>query len=159
MMAQWELAQVNIARLIEPMDSERLADFVANLDPVNASADEAPGFIWRLQTEDGDATSITAFEWDVRDTAGVIVNLSTWETVEALKEFMYSGQHVEMMKRRFEWFHKIAEATTALWWVPAGHIPTTDEAEQKVLQLRELGPTASAFSLRHLFNPAGEPLS
>ena len=157
-MDKWELAQVNIARLIEPLDSDRIADFVANLDPVNAEADQAPGFIWRLQTEDGDATSISAFEWDVHDTAGVIVNLSKWESIEALKDFMYSGKHVEMMKRRFEWFHKVAEATTALWWVPTGHIPTTDEAEEKVQHLREHGPTPEAFSLRKLFDASGQQL-
>lgn len=158
-MSQWELAQVNIARLIEPLDSERIADFIANLDPVNADADEAPGFIWRLKTEEGDATSIQAFEWDVLDTAGVIVNLSKWESIDALKAFMYQGMHVEMMKRRFEWFHKVAEATTALWWVPAGHIPSTDEAEQKVQELRKLGPTPSAFNLRTVFSPTGEQIS
>ena len=158
-MNQWDLAQVNIARLLEPIDSERLAEFVANLDPVNASADAAPGFIWRLKNEEGDATSIKAFEWDVLDTAGVIVNLSTWESIEDLKTFMYQGAHVEMMKRRFEWFHKVAEATTALWWVPAGHIPSTDEAEQKVQELRKLGPTPSAFNLRTTFSPSGEHIS
>lgn len=158
-MSQWELAQVNIARLIEPLDSERIADFIANLDPVNADADVAPGFIWRLKTEEGDATSIQAFEWDVLDTAGVIVNLSKWESIDALKTFMYQGKHVEMMKRRFEWFHKVAEATTALWWVPAGHIPSTDEAEQKVQQLRNLGSTPSAFNLRTMFSPTGEEIS
>jgi hypothetical protein len=157
-MNKWELAQVNIARLIEPLESDRLEDFVANLDPVNSDADKAPGFIWRLQTEGGDATSIQAFEWDVHDTAGVIVNLSKWESIDALKDFMYSGQHVEMMKRRFEWFHKVAEATTALWWVPAGHIPTTEEAEQKVQVLREYGPTPEAFTFRTTFTPTGESL-
>ena len=157
-MTQWELAQVNIARLREPLDSDRLADFVANLNPVNAEAENAPGFVWRLQTDEGDATSIIAFEWDVHDTAGVIVNLSTWESIDDLKDFMYSGQHVEMMKRRFEWFHKVAEATTALWWVPAGHLPTTEEAEQKVQELREKGPTPSSFNLRTLFTPAGDAI-
>lgn len=157
-MDKWELAQVNIARLIEPLDSERIADFVANLEPVNAEADSAPGFIWRLKTEEGDATSIKGFEWDVHDTAGVIVNLSKWESVEDLKEFMYKAKHVEMMKRRFEWFHKVAEATTALWWVPAGHIPTVEEAELKLQTLRNLGPGPEAFNLRTLYSPTGDPL-
>lgn len=158
-MTHWELAQVNIARLIEPLDSDRLADFIANLDPVNADADNAPGFIWRLQTEEGDATSIKAFDWDVQGTAGVIVTMSKWDSPQALKDYMYSGKHAEMMKRRFEWFHKVAEATTALWWVPAGHLPSTQEAELKIQELRNLGPTPSAFNLRTLFSPTGEQIS
>ena len=146
---------MNIARLLEPLDSAALADFVGALDEVNAEADSAPGFLWRLQAEDGNATSISAFQWDTDGTAGVIVNLSTWTSIDALRDFIYSGQHVAALRRRREWFHNVQAATTALWWVPAGHRPTTQEAEAKIRQLREHGPTPAAFTLRVTFEPVG----
>ena len=145
------LVQVNIARLVAPLESEELADFVAALDEVNTDAENAPGFVWRLADESGNATGIAAFAWDVEDSAGVIVNLSTWESVEALKDYIYDGRHVAMLRRRREWFHKVPEATTALWWVPAGHRPTTAEAEARVRSLREHGPSPFAFTLRETF--------
>jgi Domain of unknown function (DUF3291) len=149
------LAQVNVARLRAPLDSPALADFVAALDPVNATADAAPGFVWRLQTEDGNATAIRAFEWDAADSAGVIVNLSAWESVEALAAFVYSDAHRRVLRRRREWFQPMAEAVTALWWIPRGTTPTTAEAEDRVRHLRAHGPTPYAFTLRVHFAPPG----
>ncbi len=149
----WHLAQVNIARLIEPLDSDRLADFVAALDPVNAEADLAPGFVWRLKTEEGNATSLVAFEWDVSGTAGVITNMSVWESFDALKNFVYSPNHLAVMKQRRNWFHQVAEATTALWWVRAGEVPTLQQAEAKIRTLREQGPTSASFGLNQIFDP------
>src|SRR6266487_3939413 len=109
------LAQVNIARMREPLDSPQLAGFMAALDPVNAVADAAPGFVWRLQTEDGNATAVRAFEWDVAGSAGVIMNMSVWESVEALAAFVYSDTHRSVLRRRREWFQPMAEAYTAMW--------------------------------------------
>ena len=149
-----DLAQVNIARLVAPIDSAQLQDFVAALDEVNAEAEAAPGFQWRLQAEDGNATSIAAFAWDAADSAGVIVNLSTWTDPHALRDFMHGGLHVAIMRRRREWFHRVAEATTALWWVPRGHRPSTDEAEDRLRALRQDGPTPTAFTLSRLFTAA-----
>jgi heme-degrading monooxygenase HmoA len=147
------LAQVNIARMLAPMDSPLLADFAAALDHVNAAADAAPGFIWRLQTEDGNATSIRAFEWDQAGSAGVLVNMSVWESVEALAAYVYSDTHREVLRRRRSWFERMAEAHMALWWIPRGHLPTTREAEERVLRVRESGPTPYAFTLREHFPP------
>jgi hypothetical protein len=147
------LAQVNVARLRAPLDSPLLADFVADLDPVNATADAAPGFIWRLQTEDGNATSVRAFEWDAAGSAGVLVNMSVWESVQALAGFVYSGAHRQVLRRRRRWFEPMAEAFTALWWIPRGHVPTTQEAEARVLHLREFGPTPRSFTLKEHFPP------
>jgi len=96
-MSNFHLAQVNIARLIEPLDSERLADFVAALDPVNAAADAAPGFVWRLRTEDGNATALSAFDWDRDGSVGVLTNMSVWESLEALKDFVYGPKHREII--------------------------------------------------------------
>ncbi|MGV9365063.1 DUF3291 domain-containing protein [Amycolatopsis sp. NPDC003731] len=161
-MGNFELAQVNISRMKAPLDDESFRDFVDALEPVNAIADHAPGFVWRLQTEDGDATSIRAFEWDVRGTSGILVNMSVWTSVEALAGFVFSGEHLAILKRRREWFHRVHDVMTALWWVPAGHRPTTADAEAKIKHLRVHGPTPEAFTLKQHFSPAaaareGEP--
>ena len=149
------MAQVNMGRLVAPLDSPQLAAFMAALDPVNAVADAAPGFLWRLQTEDSNATSVRAFEWDVAGSAGVIVNMSVWESVETLAEFVYSRPHREIMRHRREFFQKMAEAYTALWWIPRGTTPTTGDAEDRVRHLRVHGPTPHAFTLRSHFPPPG----
>jgi hypothetical protein len=147
--AAYELAQVNIARLKAPLDSPQLKDFVDNLDAVNADADAAEGFVWRLQSDSGNATDVPVFgdEW-------LIVNMSVWRDANALTAYMYQGRHREMLARRREWFEKLREAVTALWWVPAGHRPTVAEAETRLLHLRTHGPTPYAFTLRTSF-PAG----
>lgn len=147
-MAAFHLAQVNIAKLRAPLDSPVLADFVAALEPVNAMADAAPGFVWRLQTEDGDATAVRAFDDDM-----LIVNLSVWESAEALADFTYRSGHRDVMVRRREWFERMAEAFLVLWWVPAGHLPTVDEARQRLEHLRAHGPSPHAFTFRQRFEP------
>jgi Domain of unknown function (DUF3291) len=143
---QFHLAQVNIARLRAPIDSERLADFVANLDRVNALADASSGFVWRLQTEDGDATAIRAFDDD-----SIIVNMSVWTSVSALGEFVYRSDHVGIMRRRTEWFHRSTDPFLALWWIRAHETPTIDDAKQRLDALRDRGPTAFAFTFRTTF--------
>ncbi|AZQ37395.1 DUF3291 domain-containing protein [Streptomyces cyaneochromogenes] len=152
--AAYELAQVNIARLKAPLDSPQLKDFVDNLDPVNADAEAADGYVWRLQGDTGDATDVRVFgdEW-------LIVNLTMWRDTNALTAYMYQGRHREMLARRREWFERVQEAMTALWWVPAGHRPTVAEAESRLLHLRTNGPTPYAFTLRTSFPPQGaEPV-
>lgn len=153
----YDLAQVNVSRLLAPLDSPLLAPFMASLDEVNAEGDAAPGFLWRLQTEDGNATSVRAFGWDVRDSHGVIVNLTTWTSVEALAAFVFSGQHLEVMRGRRQWFERAVEPMTAMWWVPSGHRPSTDQAEDRVRHLRKHGPTAGAFTFRAPFPPPDAP--
>ncbi|MEE1757224.1 DUF3291 domain-containing protein [Streptomyces sp. SP18CS02] len=144
----YELAQVNIARLSFPLDSPELKDFVDALDPVNATADAADGFLWRLESEGGDATDIAVFEdeW-------LIINMSVWRDRDALTSFMYQGRHRELLKRRHEWFERVPEAMAALWWVAAGHRPTVEEAEERLLHLREHGPTPHSFTLGTDFPP------
>ncbi|MFG2265208.1 DUF3291 domain-containing protein [Streptomyces sp. NPDC048720] len=144
------LAQVNIARLKYPLDSPQLKDFVDGLDPVNAVADASDGFVWRLQSDSGNATDI-AFLGD----AWLIVNMSVWRDADALTAFMYRGRHRELLARRREWFERPGDAVTALWWVPAGHRPDVAEAEERLLHLRAHGPTPYAFTLRNSF-PAQE---
>jgi Domain of unknown function (DUF3291) len=150
------LAQVNIGRLIAPLDAPLMADFVAALDPVNAVADAAPGFIWRLQTEDGNATALRVFEQDAEGAdGGILINMSVWESVEALAAFVYGAAHIPVLRRRREWFDRMKEAYTALWWIPRGHIPPIREAEDRVRHLRAHGPTPHAFTLREHFPPPG----
>ena len=144
----WELAQVNVGRPVAPLTEPELAGFVAALAPVNAIADLAPGFVWRLQTEDGDATAIRVF-----DDASLIVNMSTWTSLDAFADFVFRSPHVEVMRRRRQWFMPMREAVTALWWVPAGHRPTVAEAETRLSALRADGPTPRAFTLRQPFPP------
>jgi heme-degrading monooxygenase HmoA len=142
-MAAHHLAQVNIATLRAPLDGPELAGFVAQLAPINALADRSPGFVWRLQTEDGDATAIRPYEDD-----RVMVNLSVWASFEALRAFVYATRHLEVMRHRRQWFSRMADPYLALWWVPAGAIPTVAEAKERLELLARQGPTADAFTFR-----------
>lgn len=148
----FQLAQVNIALPQEPLGAPLLADFVAALAPVNAAADASPGFVWRLQTDAGDATGVRAFG-DGR----LIVNLSVWESLEALRNFVYSRRaHLDVLRRRREWFERLGESAVALWWVPRGHRPSVTEAEQRLAALRADGPTPQVFTFRESFAPPAE---
>lgn len=141
------LAQINVARLRAPIDAPETAAFVAALDPVNARADASPGFIWRLQTEAGNATAVHAF-----DDPLVIVNLSVWASIEALEAFAYHDEtHRAVLRRRNEWFERHHEAHTALWWVVPGALPTVAEAVDRLAYLRAHGPTPQAFTFRDRF--------
>ena len=154
MSGAWQIAQVNIALPREPLDSLALAEFVANLEPVNALADAAPGFVWRLEDESGDATSIRAF-----DDERLIINMSVWDSIEALWEFVYDGRHLEVMRRRREWMTRIAESHMVLWWLAAGGLPTIEQAKASLEHLRRHGPTPYAFTFKRRFPApgAGEP--
>jgi hypothetical protein len=152
-----ELAQVNIGQLAAPLDSAQLADFVALLDPVNAIADAAPGFVWRLQTEDGNALAVGGFESDA-GTHGVIVNMSVWRCVEDLAAYTYASDHRAVLRRRREWFTLLRGASHALWWVPTNHRPTVAEAEHRLAHLRTHGPTPYAFTLRQPYAPDTDPI-
>jgi hypothetical protein len=145
-MAAHHLAQVNIATLRAPLDGPELAGFVAQLEPINALADQHPGFVWRLQTEDGDATAIRPFDDD-----RVMVNLSVWASLEALRAFVYATRHLEVMRHRRAWFRRMPDPYLALWWVPAGTIPTVAEAKDRLELLASQGPTAGAFTFRAPF--------
>jgi Domain of unknown function (DUF3291) len=151
-MAAHHLAQVNLATLRAPLDSPQLAGFVAQLEPINALADHSPGFVWRLQTEDGDATAIRPFG-DER----IMVNLTVWESLAALRNFVYASRHLDVVRRRREWFHRMADPYQALWWVPAGTIPTVAEAKRRLDLLRRRGPNADAFTFRAPFPAPEEP--
>ena len=151
-MTGWHIAQVNIALPRGPLESPALAEFVANLAPVNALADAAPGFVWRLEDESGDATSIRAF-----DDERLIINMSVWNSIEALWAFVYDSGHLDVMRRRREWMTRIAEAHQALWWLSAGEVPTIDEAKRRLDHIQAHGPTPYAFTFKHRFPPPDDP--
>ena len=140
----FQLAQINIGRLAAPLDSAQLADFVAGLDPVNAYAEAAPGFVWRLKDEaSGDATSFSMY-----DDPAIIVNMSVWSDYQSLLDFVYDDVHRAFLRRRREFFQRMTEMYTVLWWVPAGHEPTLPEAQERLDQLRAGGPSEYAFRLK-----------
>jgi Domain of unknown function (DUF3291) len=147
-MSAYELAQLNIGIIKGPMDSPVMADFAANLERINALADRSAGFVWRLQTEEGDATGIRPFKHE-----NMLVNMSVWRDVESLNVYVYSSAHVEVMRRRREWFERMREAFLVLWWVSKGHRPSVAEAIAKLETLRNKGPTAEAFTFRNAFPP------
>ncbi len=140
------LAQYNIARLVAPLDDPRLADFVEALDRINQLGDRSPGFVWRHQNPDGNSTSTR-----VRGDAAIVINFSVWESVEALFEYAFHSAHVEVYRKRRQWFEELREAYAVLWWVPAGHTPSVEEADERLDYLREHGPTAHAFTFKSRF--------
>jgi hypothetical protein len=129
-----------------PLEDPLMADFVAKLDSINALADDSPGFVWRLQTDEGNATYLRPYDDDQ-----ILFNLSVWQTLEDLLRFVYRSAHVEVLRRRQEWFEKFDGSYLALWWVPDTHIPSVDEAKQRLEHVAVHGPTAFAFTLKDTF--------
>ena len=145
-MASYHLAQLNIAKMKYPAEAPEMADFMNNLDRINALAEKSPGFIWRLQTEEGDATNIDFFGPDI------LVNMSVWQDSESLHDYVYRTSHAQIMSRRIEWFERFEDSYTVLWWISAGDIPALEEANEKLELLRAQGPTADAFTFKQPFS-------
>ena len=146
MTADFHLAQANIARMRAPQDDPLMEGFVSRLEPLNALADSSPGFVWRLQTDEGDATSLRVFDDEL-----ILFNLTVWESIEALESYVYRTQHVGAVQKRAEWFERPTKSPFVLWWIKAGHIPTEQEGKKRLEMLWENGPTASAFTFRTRF--------
>jgi Domain of unknown function (DUF3291) len=142
------LAQVNIARMKAPLESTIMGGFVARLGEINALADRSPGFVWRLQTSEGNATYLRPYDDD-----RILFNLSVWESIEHLREYVYRSAHVEVLRKRQEWFTTFDGAYLALWWVPPGHHPSVDEAKKRLAHLAEHGATPFAFNFKATFPP------
>jgi uncharacterized protein DUF3291 len=154
--ARFHLAQVNIGRLRAPIDDPIMDGFRTQLDPINALADRTPGFVWRLQTEDGNATAIRPFPDDDR----MAINLSVWESLEALQQFVYRSAHVAPLRDRQQWFEPMEGPILTLWWIPAGHVPTVGEAIERLQHLKQHGPSPQAFTFRQPFpSPDGQDVS
>ena len=145
-----ELAEINVGRLRAPVDDPLVAEFMGALDEINALADRSPGFRWRFQTEDGNATSVRPYEDD-----SILINVSVWASVEALGDYVYRSDHTAFLRRRREWFERLSEVVVALWWVPDGTRPTIEEAVARLDHLRRHGPTPHAFTFRDRFGPEG----
>jgi hypothetical protein len=138
-----------MGRLRAPVDDPLLADFKNALDHINALADAAPGFVWRLQTEEGNATALRPVEEDEL----VAINMSVWESIEALGDYVYRSPHTAFLRRRREWFQRYGSSYLALWWVPAGYTPTIEEAVERLARIESEGPSPAAFTFRHPFPP------
>ncbi|MEM7802080.1 MAG: DUF3291 domain-containing protein [Chloroflexota bacterium] len=143
---QYHLAQVNVGEILGPTDDPIMAEFMAALDKINAIADQSPGFVWRLQSDDGNATDYRPYE-----NPNIMLNLSVWESVDALHAYVYKTVHLEYVKRRKEWFQRFGQPHMCLWWIPAGHIPPIEEAITKLNHLTEHGPTPESFTFAKRF--------
>jgi hypothetical protein len=145
------LAQFNIGRMLAPIDDPVMEGFRSQLDPINALADESPGFVWRLQTAEGNATAIRAYPDPL-----MAVNMSVWESLEALHAFVYKSRHLSPLRDRRQWFEPASEHILVLWWVEKGHIPSLEEAKERLEHLRTHGPSERAFTFRQPFPPPGQ---
>lgn len=150
-MTSWHLAQMNVARALYPLDDPRLADFVDNLDRINALAEASPGFVWRLQSDAGNATDII-----VSDDPQFIINLTVWEDKDSLFDYVYKSAHRDVMVKRREWFEKPAATYQVLWWIKAGTVPTAAEGLARLDALRQDGPTPHAFTFKAMFPPEAD---
>ena len=153
MVSEHNLAQVNIARAIAPLDQPVMRGFVDQLEYINSVAEQAPGFVWRLQTEDGDSTAIRAFEDPL-----IIVNMSVWDSIEALYRYVFRSDHLGPLRDRRAWFQPMERPHSVLWWVPAGHRPTLDEAKARLELLNHEGPGPMAFTFAQAFDADGSPV-
>ncbi len=147
-MPDYHLSQVNIARMKGPLDSDVMAGFVARLEEINAVADRSPGFVWRLQTDAGDATYLRPYDDD-----RIIVNLSVWESVATFRDYVYRSAHGDVLRQRRQWFEHFAGVAMAMWWVPVGHLPGVDEAKKRLAHLDEHGPSQFAFGFKSILEP------
>jgi hypothetical protein len=148
------LAQVNIARMLAPLDSPQMEDFVAMLDEVNALAEASPGFVWRFQGDEGNATYLRPYDDD-----RVLFNMSVWASIEALRAYAYGGAHAAVMRRRREWFSRLERPNVALWWVRAGSLPDVAEALARLAYLEAHGPSVYAFTFRSSFAASADGLT
>ena len=145
-MSKYHIAQVNIGRIRAELSDPIMDGFVRRLDEINALADASPGFVWRLQTNEGNATYLRPFA-DER----MLLNMSVWENLESLRQYVYKSAHRELLRERHAWFEKFAGAYVTLWWVPAGHIPGVDEAKRRLAHLDAHGPTQFVFTFQNVF--------
>jgi Domain of unknown function (DUF3291) len=147
---RFHIAQVNIGRIRAPLEDPLMDGFRNQLDVINALADATPGFVWRLQTEQGNAMGIRPFAGDER----MAINMSVWESLEALQQFVYRSAHAAPLRDRRQWFEPIDGPILVLWWIPVGHIPTVAEAIERLELLKQRGPSPDAFTFRKPFPPA-----
>ena len=150
----YHLAQANIALGAETVDHPSMESFTQQIDEVNKVADKSPGFVWRFQTDEGDATSLIIY-----DDPRYIFNMSVWESVEALRQYAFTARHLRVLQQQKEWFVKIDRPHSVLWWIPAGTIPSVSDALERLEVLRDQGPGPRAFTFASLYDPHGVPMT
>ena len=148
-MSNFQLAQINVAHAIDDLDSATLAGFVNRLDEINALADSAPGFVWRLISDENDSSYIPAYK-----NPRIIVNLSVWENLESLKMFVYRSAHVELIQQKKDWFKPVTTAHMALWWVPKDTQPSESDGAHRLSHLTKHGTSPEAFTFSKPYPPA-----
>jgi heme-degrading monooxygenase HmoA len=153
-MVNIHLAQINIGRMKAPLDTPTMAGFMARLQDLNELADRSEGFVWRLQGGEGNNTYLRPYEDD-----RIIVNMSVWDTVEHLRAYVYGAEHAALLQQRRDWFEKFEGVMMALWWIPAGHVPSIEEAKQRLAAIERHGPTSFAFTFKKTFPPILEVTS
>ncbi|MGB0679452.1 MAG: DUF3291 domain-containing protein [Polyangiales bacterium] len=152
-MTAYHLAQYNTARILAELDDPKMRGFVDNLDRINALADKAPGFVWRVQTERGHSVDLRPYP-DKK----ILITLSVWESVAAVRHFTYAaaGEHAGMLRQRDQWFEHPEGEYIALWWIPAGTLPTVPQAVERLEHLRQFGPTPYVFNFKKTFAPPSD---
>ncbi len=145
-MTTHHLTQINIAQCRDELTSDTMKAFVARLDEINALADQSPGFIWRWQPDESDDSASTIFK-----DRSLIINMSVWEDMEALRHYVYKSMHVELVRDREQWFHKLSNSYQVLWWIPEGSLPTPAEAYEKLQLLDRQGASTAAFTFAKSF--------
>jgi hypothetical protein len=153
MTTAFQLAELNIAQPLGPLDGPVMAEFMANLERINRLGDESPGFVWRLQDETGNATAL-----EQPFGPGIISNLTVWTDHEALRLYTYKSEHAQFIRRRTQWFQDLDGPHLVLWWIPAGHHPNLVEGKARLDHLAAHGPAPHAFTFAKAFDPAGQPL-
>jgi len=143
---RYQLAQLNVAKMLEPLDSPALAGFVEALEPINALADASSGFVWRLKEDEDESVANQSPEDDM-----LLVNLSVWESIDSLRNFVYQSAHAPVMRKKRGWFEKHRAPNIVLWWVPAGHQPSVEEAFARLKTLQADGPSSQAFTFANCF--------
>jgi hypothetical protein len=151
-MGRFHLAQLNVGRAVAPLDHDTMSGFMTRLDEINGLGEQSPGFVWRLKDDSGNATSIK-----ISDDPLFIINLTVWESIDALYAFVYRSEHKNLFARRFEWFERWQGPSMVLWWQPAGTLPTITEAAARLQMLAANGPTREAFNFKNLFDPPDAP--
>ncbi|NHZ70915.1 MAG: DUF3291 domain-containing protein [Proteobacteria bacterium] len=149
------LAQLNVARLIDDPESEAVAEFMNALVAINLLGEVSPGFVWRLQDEEGAGAVDQRFPGHENDRR-FIVNLTVWTDFSSLRHFATRSGHAMYLRRRLEWFEKPSRAMTVLWWVKEGHLPDLEEAADRLGRIRRDGATPDAFDMQTtFFDPGG----
>lgn len=142
----YQIATSNVARMLGEIEDEVMSGFVERLEPLNALADESPGFVWRYQTDAGDATEVRVFDDEL-----ILFNMSVWESIEALEAYVYRSNHVGALQKRAAWFERPTRAPLVMWWVQAGHIPSVEEAKERFDLLWRDGASPQAFTFKERF--------